>query len=62
MKDYDKNFLIANSDPVEFADKILWVFDDRALYQRLSAESVKLAGKYKIREYTKKLLALYELD
>jgi glycosyltransferase involved in cell wall biosynthesis len=60
MNEYEEEFLIKKPDASEFATKIIRLFSDSNLYNRLSRESVRLSKKYDISDYIHHLIKLYQ--
>lgn len=53
------NGLVAANDPDDFADKIVQILSNKALYKRFSQHSVELASGLSERHQTEKVLELY---
>jgi len=60
MRDGENGFIIKDLDAEKFADTIIKLINDKALYSKMSVNAIEFARGYDIKIYVDRLLELYQ--
>lgn len=59
IKENQNGFMVWKRDPIEFCDRIQQLYENPALYKKMSEYSIKFASNFDVKNYVEKLMKIY---